>query len=160
MKRATAERNLKKIIERLHSINGILSTPLHNKDAIKVKRAWLFGSFAKGKDEPNDLDIFVETKSFRRDKSYYIDKSGRLKRKYLPDKWYRRTYGMLRPIQSDETLVKWLRKDIRKVSVHFVGGDPVFDKLDKKTLIYPRCDFEFLLDSKGKPLSKGVSDTE
>lgn len=151
MKRATAERNLQKIIDRLHSINGMLYTPLHNNEMIKVKRAWLFGSFAKGKDEPNDLDIFIETITYKRDEKFYIDCRNRLSGRHKIDRWYRRSYGILRPIQSDETLVKWLRKDIRKVSVHFVGHDLIFSELDKKTLIYPRCDFDFLLDAKGKP---------
>lgn len=48
MKRQTAEKNLKTVIQRLHEINGLLATPLHNWDALKIKRAWLFGSFAKG----------------------------------------------------------------------------------------------------------------
>ena len=42
MKRQTAEKNLKTVIQRLHEINGLLATPLHNWDALKIKRAWLY----------------------------------------------------------------------------------------------------------------------
>lgn len=54
--------------------------------------------------------------------------------------------GMVRAIRSDETFVKWVRTDMKKVSVHIVGHDRCFDSLDKKVLIYPRCDFEFKLN--------------
>lgn len=146
MKRQTAEKNLKTVIQRLHEINGLLVTPLHNWDALKIKRAWLFGSFAKGVDEPNDLDIFFEVVAFRRDYRDYIGPNNRLRGCYKLDKAYRRSYGMVRAIQSDETFVKWVRKDMKKVSVHIVGHDGCFDSLDKKVLIYPRCDFEFKLN--------------
>ena len=146
MKRQTAEKNLKKVIQRLHEINGLLATPLHNWDALKIKRAWLFGSFAKGEDEPNDLDIFVEVVAFRRDYRDYIGPNNRLRGCYKLDKAYRRSYGMVRAIRSDETFVKWVRRDMKKVSVHIVGHDRCFNSLDKKVLIYPRCDFEFKLN--------------
>lgn len=146
MKRHTAEKNLKTVIQRLHKINGVLATPLHNWDAVRTKRAWLFGSFAKGKDEPNDLDIFVEVIACRRDYRDYIGLNNRLRGCYKLDKAYRRSYGMVRAIRSDEAFVKWVRKDMKKVSIHIVGNDVCFDHLDKKILIYPRCDFKFKLN--------------
>lgn len=143
MKRKTAEKNLRIIIDRLHSINGILATPMNNFEAVRIKRAWLFGSFAKGKDEPNDLDIFVELEHFRREYVCTIGKNRFINGMYKLDKSYYRSYGTIRAIRADETFIKWLRKDIRKISVHIVGNDLIFDRLDTKILIYPRCDFNF-----------------
>ena len=146
MKRKTAEKNLKTIISRLHQVNGILATPNYNQNAVRIKRAWLFGSFAKGKDEPNDLDIFVEVIYVPPERFYIEEHRYKLLGCFKPDKAYSRSYGMIRPAQSDEYFVKWLRKSMKMISVHFVGDDRVFDRLDKKILIYPRCDFNFELE--------------
>jgi len=60
MKRATAIRNAQQIAERLRSVTGILMTPDGNRESVRIKKAWVFGSTAKGSDQPNDLDVLLE----------------------------------------------------------------------------------------------------
>ena len=144
MKRKTALKNLKIIINRIRAINGIFATPKHNFEALKVKRVWVFGSVAKGSLDPNDIDLFVELKGFRRDikpirREFGGGNTGRFKLDYA----YYRNHGMYRAKQSDEAFIKWLRKDLRKISIHLVGDDEIFNQIDEKILIYPRCDFNF-----------------
>ena len=160
MKRSTALKNVQKMIDRVRAINGILATPMHNNPFVKVKRMWLFGSVAKGAVEPNDIDIFVElideeqryTDELIWDKCYprvyrerwpHFRKHKRLSGAFKMDKqapqW--RNMHIPTPPRSDFTFIKWLRKDIRKVSVHVVGHDEIFDKLDTKIMLYPRNDF-------------------
>jgi len=62
MKRTTAIKNANRIAEKLMSVCGIICTQEAVFDAVRVKRAWVFGSTAKGSAKPNDLDILVEMK--------------------------------------------------------------------------------------------------
>lgn len=166
MKRDTALKNTYKLIQRIKSINGILSTPLANVDYIKIKRAWLFGSVLKGSENPNDVDIFIELEGYTEDHRFttisenpkYVKKSRRKRIRPLRDNridglhgGYRfdrndslfKSCGMRLPISSADTLNKWLRKHMHKVSIHYTYYDQVFHDLDQKCLIYPRCDFDF-----------------
>lgn len=143
MNNKTAVKNLNMVLRRIRAVNGILATPMHEYDAVKIKRVWLFGSFAKGKAEPNDVDLFVELVRFRSDFVPPCTRIGKINGRYLLDKDYYRRHGIIRPKQVYDTLIKWLRKDLRKVSVHIVGDDEIFSQLDTKILIYPRNDFKF-----------------
>lgn len=166
MKRETALKNIYKLIQRMKSINGVLSTPLEDVDYIKIKRAWLFGSVLKGSENPNDIDIFIELEGYTEENRFfaisenpkYVKKSRRKLNRPLKDGrvegfhgGYRfdkntplfKTYGMRFRISSSDTLIKWLRKHIPKVSIHYTYYDKVFHNVDQKCLIYPRCDFDF-----------------
>lgn len=134
MKRETALKNLKKIIDKVKAVNGILSTPKHRNDYIKIKRMWLFGSVAKGKQNPNDIDVFIEV--LNDSKRYKLENTDR-----FLDKEYYRKYGIRRLKASEFYLKKWLRSGMKNVSIHVLGEDEVFDGLDVKYLIYPRNDF-------------------
>lgn len=149
MKRQTAIKNLNTIIKRLNDVNGIFPTPHHDSDFVRVKRAWVFGSVAKGAENPNDLDIFLETvgcNSQTRNRKgklviYRRNKRGEiigLTGAWKPDKTV--TYVPSRK-SARHSLIIWLRSKMKKVSVHFVDSDEVFNELDKKILIYPRNDF-------------------
>lgn len=153
MKRSSALKNIKKMVDKVRMVNGILSTPLHDSHFVKVKRMWLFGSVAKGSDEPNDIDIFVELAG----EVNSINLPRVYRGKYAHFLKHKRRYGGLKldkqsaqwknlrvaaPPRSSETFIKWLRKDMRKISIHVVGHDEIFEKLDTKVMLYPRCDFD------------------
>ncbi len=55
MHRATAEQLFRGVLARAHEVNAPTS-PF----AICVKRIFVFGSYLKGKDRPNDVDFIVE----------------------------------------------------------------------------------------------------
>lgn len=155
MKRQTALKNLYKILQRIRSTNGIFATTMDDQPYSRIQRAWVFGSVLKGSESPNDIDIFIqfarynhppaekELKSRRKIFKHYM--SNRLHGGYRPCKrnngWKNHRWHRL--VRADEEFAIWLRKHIPKVSIHVVGEDRVFDRLDKKCLIYPRCDFDF-----------------
>ena len=66
MKRATALKSLKKIVDRIHAVNGLLATPEASSEAFRIKRAWVFGSTVKGSESPGDLDILIDAESVGR----------------------------------------------------------------------------------------------
>lgn len=136
LKRSTALKNVAEIARRLNVINGNLSTPKHNHNYIRIKRAWVFGSVAKGSDAPNDIDIFIEL--------YRVGKRYGAHEKYSDrflDKDYCRRYGIQVVKSAEIYAIQWLRKGMKNVSVHTVENDKVFEDLDLKILIYPRNDF-------------------
>ena len=157
VKRQTALKNLEKIIAKAHSINGIYMTYGESHECVKIKRMWVFGSVAKGSNEPNDLDIFIEviTPNNRRRKgcqkiyrtlskpqfleSCQTDK--KLHGMFIPRRSKKYTIGVPNMKISIESFTKWLTKGMQKVSIHYVGYDSVFDTLDVKYLIYPKNTF-------------------
>ena len=62
MNRKTALRKCKTVADRIKAVNGIIGTPHANFQALRISRAWLFGSTAKGKENPGDVDILIECK--------------------------------------------------------------------------------------------------
>lgn len=151
MKRQTALRNLDKIIQKVRSINGIYPTPLCDFDFVKVQRMWVFGSVAKGSMEPDDLDIFIELyghglswdqprlkakrKVFRKGSDLGVFTHGSYKKGRV------RNHIELPPNALKE-FEQWLTKGTKKTSIHIVGHDNIFDRLDCKYLVYPRNDFK------------------
>ena len=136
MKLKSAINKAHKVAERLKSTHGLIYTPLHEYEAIRVKRAWLFGSTSKLKEEPNDVDILVEMVGIDRYK-YGVRGS------YIIDKEYLRRYGMRIPKDSMVVASKFLKNRLHHVNVHatdWVSFDP-----DVKILIYPRNDLDLRL---------------
>ena len=132
MKRATALRYAREIARRLHEVNGLLATPVCNYEAVRVRRVWVFGSTAKGAENPNDLDVMIELNCMvgrhRTWRQATIDKGS-----------YRRSGVRVARNNRDEFL-KWLTKGMRGVSRHCRDQDIVV--LDVQALIYPRYDLE------------------
>lgn len=139
MKRATALKNATKIADRLRGINGIYCSPLCDDDFLKVKRVWLFGSTAKGSENPNDLDIFVELlpkRSYRRKgRDPMFRNNHTLHGSYKPRKSNR---SFITPTSARDEFAKWLRKNMPRTSIHFVDWErDFFEQLDCKKMIYP-----------------------
>jgi hypothetical protein len=128
MRRALALQYANEVARRLHSVNGILATPMCDSDAVRFKRVWVFGSTVKGSQAPNDLDLLIEAEPCGR---HYSWKQAKM------DKWQLRQYGFRLPVRSTWEAFKWLTKGMRKVSRHSYRyeGD-----IGYKVLIYPRND--------------------
>ena len=132
MKRATAIRYSVEVARRLHSINGLLATPICRNEFVKISRVWVFGSTAKGSQNPNDLDLMIEIKECGRHKTW---------RQSTVDKRYHRSYGIRAAPESRDYALKWLTKGMKLVSRHCTDSDPVV--LDVKTMIYPRFELAY-----------------
>lgn len=130
MKRSTALRHVQTIVQRLRACNGIVEFPGTSPGAICVRRAWLFGSVAKGSDSPNDVDILLETR--RAGNSYRWTKGRRF------DKIMYRSTGMRLLPATDREFIIWLRRGMKMVSVHDTERECV--EIDVKVLIYPRME--------------------
>lgn len=164
MKRERAVQNLYRVLQRIRYINGLLSTFLDDHEYVKIKSAWLFGSLAKGSDQPNDVDIFIDIQGYtpnsvlrtplieshtrkgrhiRKRKVKGCDKA-RLHGSFKPDKKSElyTVFGQYPASVSTHTLYKYLTFGMPDVSVHFVHDDLIFNRLDKKIMLYPRCDFD------------------
>jgi len=127
MKRATAIKYSIEVARRLHSVNGLLATPVCGNEFVRISRVWVFGSTAKGSQTPNDLDLMIEIKVCGRHKSW---------EQSTIDKRYHRSYGIRAAPDSRSYALKWLTKGMKLVSRHCTDMDAV--ALDVKTLIYPR----------------------
>ena len=127
MKLATAKKYAREVARRLHAVNGLLATPLCNREAARISRVWVFGSTVKGSQDPNDLDLLIEIRPVGR---IFRAKQARTDRALL-----RRIGVRLAPC-SVEYGLKWLTKGMKMVSRHRTDVETA--ELDVKVLIYPR----------------------
>lgn len=132
MKLKTALRYANEIAVQLKSTNGFIYTPLHDRPAIKIKRLWLFGSSAKGKLNPNDVDILAEVVEVG-------DRYDRTKRgTWVVDKDFYRRFGMSFAKSSISSAFKQLKNRRKMVNIHATEWVDV--EIDIKILLYPRND--------------------
>jgi predicted nucleotidyltransferase len=131
MKLETAQRYAREIAARVHSVNGLLATPLCSGEAARISRVWVFGSTVKGSTAPNDLDVLIEINEVGRRRSAA---QGRMCKKYY------RAFGVRVAASTTEEALKWLTKGMKKVSRHTTNGETA--ELDVKVLIYPRWDMD------------------
>lgn len=130
MRRETALRYAAEITARLRGINGLLATPLCDKEAVRFSRVWVFGSTVKGSQTPNDLDLLIETAEVGRRRTW---KQGKVDRKFL------RMFRERRALRARNEAYKWLTKGMRKVSRHCYADEQGID-LSPLVMIYPRND--------------------
>lgn len=152
-------------MQRIKNINGIFATPHENDEYLKIKKVWLFGSLAKGSEDPNDVDIFIELHGFIPDSFERYDKVKSHERKFRRKKRrkikgmsiiqyhgcfkldkksaYYREFGVPKIVNSVESLRHYLSKSIPSASIHFVHDDLIFSELDVKHMLFPRCDFDY-----------------
>jgi predicted nucleotidyltransferase len=128
VKRTTALLHVETIAERLRQTGGIFGTPGTLREAVRVRRAWLFGSVAKGSPMPGDVDIMLD-----------IEAVGRLYRRGQAPLDRRTICGLRFPRDSRNEFLRWLRRDMKMVSLHCRDTDDV--KLDVMVMIYPRDDW-------------------
>lgn len=130
MKRTTALRYADEIAARVRSVNGLLATPLANREAVRISRVWVFGSTVKGSQAPNDLDLLIESKEVGRVRTW---KQGKLDRRFL------HMFRTRRAISARDEAYKWLTKGMKKVSRHCSDAEKGID-LRPLVMLYPRND--------------------
>lgn len=131
MKRNTSIKYCREIHRRVKQVNGLLATPLCQYEAVRISQVWVFGSTAKGKENPNDLDILIRYKLAGRHRTWQQTKTV---------KPYRRICNVKMPPASEEYMLKWISKGMIKVSRHSFEVDN--EIADGKIEIYPRYLFE------------------
>lgn len=131
MNRATAYKYCVALHEKLTAINGRFFTPLHSHEYVNFKSIYVVGSFVKGKEQPNDLDILID-----------YEEGGARCRVFdggLLDKAYLQSYGIRRTKLSGACAFVWLTKGMRKV--HRIPADPAdcgeTQFFDVRVQIYP-----------------------
>lgn len=131
MKRTTALKYAQEIARRVHAVNGLLATPLCNKEAARIQRIWVFGSTAKGSQAPNDLDLLIDIREVGRHRTW---RQGAINKQYL------RSYSIPVARSTTEEALKWLTKNMRMVSRHTTQSERV--EIDVKKMIYPRYEMD------------------
>jgi len=129
MQLTTALRYAHEVARRVNAVNGLLATPLCGREAVRIKRIWVFGSTVKGSQAPNDLDLLIDLAEVGRLYSY---KHTRV------DKAYFRRHGTRTAPRARDAALIWLTKGMRMVSRHCLDDECA--DIDTKVLIYPRND--------------------
>lgn len=127
MRRSLAIGYAKEIHRRLVEVGGRIPTPRGDREYVKIKRVWVFGSTAKGKANPNDLDIMILKERGGARQSW--EAAG-----FDPEVY--RTRGVKTPRSSESESMKWLTAGMRNVSRHDRIGDEV--QIDVQYEIYPQ----------------------
>ena len=149
MKRETAIRNVQRIADTLHETNGLIGTAGTSYDAVRIKRAWVFGSTAKGSEHPNDVDILLDISNAGR--RYWTNK-GKLHRgcnRYGArlDKYFVKR-GLQLPVDAQQEAMRRIRGTMKMVRLHEFHIDGDFGDIPQtKVMIYPRNDFAELISS-------------
>lgn len=135
MKNETAIRNANKLAKRIKLLTGIIMTPEGKHEYIRIRRAWIFGSTIKGKENPNDVDILVEY--HRRGRLKYTNKHRNEKRiqNCKTDKNYLRKYGSTVGLDSYHIALKYLTRNMKMIRIHDFRFDHRYAK--PRIMIYP-----------------------
>jgi hypothetical protein len=129
MQRKTAIKNAMTVTSRLRKCCGLIGTSGATTDCMKVRRAWIFGSTAKGSEAPNDLDVLLEC--------------------YSVGKWRPKQARMLRgrdgaryKMSGFRVLSNYLSAGMKMIRIHSYDIDGGFGDIPQtKIMIYPRNDF-------------------
>lgn len=132
MKLSTAIRIALEIRAKIRSVNGLLGTPDCSCTAMRIRRAWVFGSTVKGSAAPGDVDILIELHRVGRQQS--VGRGAKL----CKDSARRHGYRVSR--SPEKSAVKWLRGNLKKVSFHALEEDGRFAW--PRVMIYPRNDLD------------------
>jgi hypothetical protein len=131
MKLETSIRNALLVAARIKKCNGLIGTPEASHEALRITRAWLFGSTVKGKLNPNDTDILLE--------SIEVGRFNLRNAKKRPISTMRT--GVRYCIRSHEVAYSYLRSRIKMVRFHDIAIDgSLSDVAQTKIMIYPRND--------------------
>lgn len=131
MKLKTSIRNALLVAQRIKHCNGLIGTPEATTEAFRIKRAWLFGSTAKGKLNPSDTDILIE--------AYSVGKFNLRRAKKQPKS--KASHGFRYSLNSEEVAHAYLRGNIKMLRLHDLKVDGnLGDIPNTKIMIYPRMD--------------------
>lgn len=131
MKLSTSIRNAMTVAERIKRCNGLIGTPEAITEAFRIKRAWVFGSTAKGNPNPNDTDILIEGGRVGRFNPRRAKKQPKSKSRM----------GIRYRVESIEVACAYLVGNLKMIRLHDIMVDGnLGDIPDTKIMIYPRND--------------------
>lgn len=129
MKLQTCLKYAQEIASQMKLNGNIIYTPGCSWEFFKVKSIYLFGSVAKGKINPGDVDIMVDGEVIG--KHFNIHKKGTFK----IDKDYNRKHNVIRAKPCLEEALRFVKSKRKNVSVNYtpyIGFDPA-----NKIQLYP-----------------------
>lgn len=129
MKRTTALRIAAEVADRLRKANGCIGTPTAYRPYVRVSRLWLFGSTAKGKAEPNDVDLLLDACIVG---EYRPPGHGGARL----DRERKRRYGITGAMDPFAQADRYLRGRAKMVRIHHVSIDG--DLAAPRVMLYPR----------------------
>lgn len=129
MKRSTALRYCSEIHQRLIEVGGIVPTPRGGWSHVRVHNIWVFGSTAKGSNEPNDLDLLIRLEECGRRQSW--------QQVGFDPAYLRRTGIRVARDPRKEALI-WLSRGMKNVSRHDFESELV--EIDIKLPLWPVFD--------------------
>lgn len=163
MKRSTAIKTALEIADRVKKWNGIIGTPECEFTAFRIKRMWLFGSTAKGYENPNDVDIlidggecgliqFANWKNKKSMAGFITDRKKRTDRSFVKfrlgktDKGYLRSCRVYTAVSSRITALRMIKGNSKMVRFHEyeVDGNLAYPRI----MLYPRNDFKTQIEGK------------
>jgi hypothetical protein len=131
MKLETSINNAMRVAERIKQCNGLIGTPEASYEALRISRAWVFGSTVKGKLNPSDTDILLECKKVGR---FNLANASMMARSTARS-GFRYKMDSLRAGHS------YLRTGLKMVRFHDINIDgKIGDVEATKVMIYPRMD--------------------
>ncbi len=163
MKRSTAIKRALEIADRVKKCNGIIGTPECEFTAFRIKRMWLFGSTAKGYENPNDVDIlidggecgliqFANWKNKKSMAGFVNDRKKRLDRSFVKfrlgktDKGYLRSCGVYTAVSSRITALRGISGSGKMVRFHEFDVDG--NLAHPRIMLYPRNDLKTKIEGK------------
>ena len=154
MKRETAIRNAVKVADRIRKSNGLIGTPECERETVKIKKAWLFGSTAKGKPDPNDVDILIEYDLIgRRQHTNCRAHRGFPRTNAAVDKECKRRYGISVPKSAWSATVRLLSRNMKMIRIHDANTDG--EIAHPRIMIYPRMDLPALPSKTSRSAKNG-----
>lgn len=138
MKHSTSVANAQYVADQLRRVSGIIATPNCAHDAVRVKRAWLFGSTAKGKENPNDTDIIIEYVLIGKPK--WSGRNGKVSGHFRINRDSYRRFGWSHPEDSLNEARRFLKGRKKMIRVHQWEIDK--DVADGRVMIYPVNDLK------------------
>jgi len=144
LKRKTALRYALTIHRRLKELSGLIGTPECSSSAYRVRRAWVFGSTAKGSENPRDLDVLVDDREcgrrqfckWKKPPSYENGRRWECK----INRYELRAHRIAQPLFSSCTAQAYLRRGLPMVRFHSENSEGHI--AHPRIMIYPRFDFE------------------
>lgn len=142
MKRSTAIASAKAIGAYLRGLGGCISTPYCMHNYVRVYRVWVFGSTAKGKSQPNDLDLLISCECIGRDLDRPPRRRGSSNKSNGYYRYKKDSSGRLWIMDSLEEAKRSIRGNRRMIRIHEddIDGELAWPRV----MIYPRDDTHLL----------------
>lgn len=131
MRRETAIKNAAEVARRIRQASGCLGTPGFQFEALRIRRAWVFGSTIKGSQNPNDVDILLDCEPCGR--HFRVGKGAML------DKERKRRHGYRLARDTLDGAIISLRQGMKGINIHTYQNDG--ELAHPRVMIWPRNEF-------------------